>query len=207
MPAHRVAWLAAVPALGCSVAGVSPVARYPWIEHAHVALAQERLTLDLSDDGVDVDAWFRFDGEGDMPERLDFAIGKSDGAIDRLVVTLERDDAPPLALDAAPERAPLVPVDGAIEARLVTLPSVEARRVRLRMRYRQSFVHSFRYVLQSGAYWSGPIGALEVLVRDPGRRIASARVEGREADVTEEGGLRWSFVDLEPRGGVVLEAR
>jgi hypothetical protein len=193
----------------CSMGDASPVARYPWIEHARVALVEEKLAIDVRDDGtVDVDAWFRFDGEGDLPERMDFPIGAGDGVVTSFVATMEPIDAPPIALRTAAVETSALPADGAIEARAIELPpNHEVRRTRLRARYRQTLTQSFRYVLQSGAYWSGPIGSLEVVVHDPRRCIGSALVEGRTPDRTQDDASTWSFANVEPRGGVVLVAR
>jgi hypothetical protein len=136
---------------------------------------------------------------------MDFPIGRGDGEVIDFVASLEEPGAAPVVLPATPIAPSALPVDGAIEARAIDLPAHhDVRRARLRVHYRQRVVRTFRYVLQSGAYWSGPIAALTVVVRDPGRRVESARVEGRAADAVEGGASTWTFEDLEPHGGVVI---
>jgi hypothetical protein len=136
---------------------------------------------------------------------MDFPLGHGDGATIDFVATMDPDDGPPIVLAATPIEPSALPVDGAIEARAIDLPpGHDVRRTRLRVHYRQRATRSFRYVLQSGAYWSGPIRALAVIVRDPSQRLESALVEGRHADRIEAGASVWRFVDLEPHGGVVV---
>jgi len=198
----------AVACAGCALgdAAPSPVLRYPWVEHARVALVEETLTLTVEDEAVTVDGWFRFDGEGALPTRMDFPIGCGDGAVIAFAASMESETGATTALPATIIEPSALPVDGAVEARAIDLPpGRDVRRTRLRVRYRQRVARTFRYVLQSGAYWSGPIRALTVEVRDPERRVASALVEGRAADRVDAGAATWTFVDLEPRGGVLLE--
>ena len=200
-----VAAASAITCGACTVGDASPVARYPWVEHARVALVEEKLAITIGDGEVEVDGWFRFDGDGALPTRMDFPLGNGDGAVTAFAALMVPDDGAPIALHATPITPSALPVDGAIEARAIDLPpSHEVRRTPLRVRYRQRATRSFRYVLQSGAYWSGPIRALTVTVRDPRHRIESALVEGRDADHAEVDARTWRFVDLEPRGGVVV---
>jgi hypothetical protein len=200
-------------ALACAACGprdASLVVGYPWIEHARLALVEETLTITVRDDAIEVDGWFRFDGEGALPTQMDFPIGRSDGALIDFAATMETEGDAPIALVTTPSSPSALPVDGATESRLVDLPpNHDAHRTRLRVHYRQSATRTFRYVLQSGAYWSGPIRSLRVTVRDPAQRIDAALVEGRTPDRIDADAFEWTFVDLEPRGGVVLtvEAR
>jgi len=90
--------------------------------------------------------------------------------------------------------------DIAVPERVLGEPGTE-----LVVRYRQPARKSFRYVLRSGAYWAGAIGAFVARVNDPGRRVTRALLDGLPPEQDSGQKLCWRFVDYEPQDALVLE--
>ncbi len=94
----------------------------------------------------------------------------------------------------------------------VTFPPGEQVEIKVRYSHRATGYHpqsDFRYILETGAGWKGPIGSAELVVRLPylatpenllvDYSTDGVRFEGREA--------RWTFRDLEPTHGDNLIVR
>lgn len=221
MDAGRTPWRVAATVIGWAAMGLAPagcassqpsfVARHPWIEDPTTALVGEDLIIAVHRERVDVEARFAFAfREAPNDWVLTFPIPPPCSATDDFTASLEGDRQPSTRLVVSPsDEASSVPM-GAIAQRFdIYLPgeAFAAHRGKLVVRYSQACDDRFEYTLLSGAYWHGPIGRLEVLITDPSRRIRAAAVEKHPAHHTSANALRWTFRDLEPRGGVSLSLR
>lgn len=193
----------------CAGGGVGAVPRYPWVEDHGLALAREELVLDVERDGsVRVTADFHFAARASWRDRvMTFPVATPRGATRDFRAELM--GSRPHALPVAPSEPDRLPVGEAAETWDLWVPGAELERHGgwLRVSYAQPGAGSFAYTLKSGAYWSGPIERLEVVLRDPHARVAALWLEGER--VPTRGGPRVQvvLVDVEPDEGVRLELR
>jgi hypothetical protein len=197
-----------VPALlACACTGLAPVPRPPWVEDRSLELRREQLRVELDGAGVSIEARFEFVGATSARE-LAFPIGGSTGAeaFEALAVSAER-GARPLA--ARLGSAGPLPSGDAMEHWDIAVPdgALGSDGTALVVRYRQRGAGPFRYILATGAYWSGPIGELVVTVTDPERRVARAFVDGIREHTHSGELLAWHFVDVEPKDALFIEVR
>ncbi|GMV19677.1 MAG: hypothetical protein HS104_22970 [Polyangiaceae bacterium] len=199
----------ALSSAACSGGGMGLVARYPYVEDQGLALAHETLSIDVERDGsVNVSALFRFVARGAPRDRvMTFPVAGPRGAAQGFAAELVGREALPLPV--APSEPGHLPVGDAAQTWDLWVGGAELARHDgwLRVRYTQRGNGDFAYTLKSGAYWSGPIERLEVLVTDPHGRIASLSVEGRRVDVAGRARVAVELTELEPVHGVRLELK
>lgn len=192
---------------GC-IRGTMPVGRYPWVEHRGLSLDREELTVRVGQGEVTVDVLFEFGMHGpQVDQRMFFPAGEG-GEVTGFAVTLEGEGLEPVALDCTRVPHPGLPVGEGAGA--IFEVAVEARHLvdhggRMRVRYTQDVQDGFTYILRSGSYWRGPIGELVVEVLDPNGCVVDAMTEGERFSKVGGELFKWKFVDLEPRGGLVME--
>jgi len=205
------AWLLAAAAAGClSCAKQGPVLRYPWFEDYTLELSSELLVLDAKPDRVQVAARFDFRELAEPRDRvLTFPIAPPCSTALGFSATLARPGREPLRLPVWRAKPGVLPAGAAVETYEIAVrgSELQAHAGRLLVRYEQRCADSFRYTLKTGAYWSGPIGTLDVVLLDSSRMVSQARVEG--VPPTEQSGAtyRWLMRDLEPDSGVELALR
>jgi hypothetical protein len=196
---------------GCASTQPELVARHPWIEDPSTALVGEDLIIRIRGPRVEVAAMFSFAFRQAPSDRvLTFPIPPTCTPTGDFVATLEGASRTPTRLRTTPSHDPSTVPMGPIGQRFdIHLPSAHFQRHdgKLVVRYSQICDQAFEYTLLSGAYWHGPIGRLEVLVADPDHRVVSGSVEKQPAHRVRADGYRWTFRDIEPRGGVVLKLR
>lgn len=193
----------------CSADGMGLLPRYPYVEDHGLSLVHETLSLDVERDGsVSVSALFRFVARGALRDRvMTFPVAGPRGPARGFAAELVGEKALPLPV--APSEPGHLPMGDAAQTWELWVPGAELARHDgwLRVRYEQPGSGDFAYILKSGAYWSGPIERLEVLVTDPHGRIAALSVEGRRVDVAGRARVAVELTDLEPVHGVRLELR
>lgn len=203
--------LAAVALLSaaCSADGMGLLPRYPYVEDHGLSLAHETLSLDVARDGsVSVSALFHFVARGALRDRvMTFPVAGPRGPARGFAAELVGKEARPLPV--APSEPGHLPMGDAAQTWELWVSGAELARHDgwLRVRYEQPGSGDFAYTLKSGAYWSGPIERLEVLVADPHGRIAALSVEGHRVDVAGRARVAVELTDLEPVDGVRLELR
>lgn len=188
-----------------------PVARFPFVEHASIALEEEVLTLDVHEEEVVVDALFHFgvtQPRGQLV--MTFPVAPPRGASRDFTAWLGRDVARPL--EARRGEPGILPVGEAAETWDV---AVDARALAasgglLEVRYRQPGRGDFAYVWRTGAYWRGPVRRLDVVVRDPRGLLSSLEIDGVRVETSRRDGagtLVTSLFDVEPESGLKLHVR
>ena len=192
-------------ALGCALQ--VPVPRYPWLEDHSLALDAEQLRVRIAPEAVSVTVRFQFRSVGTVRDRvLTFPIPPPCADVVGFSAALVGPERPAQALASWPSSPDWLPAEEARQAFDIEIPGadLEAHGGRLLVSYSQPCGEAFRFSLQSGAYWQGPIGQLEVQIDDPGRRARDARVEEVPPHVARGTTLRWSFLELEPSVGIEL---
>jgi hypothetical protein len=181
----------------------------PWLEDRTLELRAEQLIIDVGPRSAAVDARFRFtDRAAERAHAMQFLVGSAGGPAWGFRAELMGENGGTTTLGARASEVPRSFVGEADEAWSFRTPeSAFAGGSWLRVRYSQRATSRFDYVLRSGAYWAGPIHALDVVVRDPERRVAAASVEGRAPDRQQAGELRWHFADVEPAQPIRLTLR
>lgn len=183
--------------------------RYPWIEDRTLALDAETLRVTLGADDVAVDALFTFRAVGAIHDRVvTFPVAAPRGGSVGFAATLEGHAIEPLS--TARSAPGLLPAGEAAETWDIVLPgaALAAHGGALRVRYQQPGRGRFAYTLRTGAYWRGPIRALDVIVEDPEGRAAEVVLEGQRLSRSGGSGLPAFAVrlaDVEPREGLVVE--
>ena len=165
-------------------------------------LRHELLIVEVAGDGVGVEARLDFALREVPADRvLTFPIPPPCESAEGFEAELAGPGLPPTTLATRLSGPGLLPMGEVAETYDIELPAaaVQEHGPRLVVRYRQRCDDSFRYVLRTGAYWAGPIGELEVLVRDAEGRVGSARLEGEPPQVRRPGTWRWRLTDVEPR--------
>jgi hypothetical protein len=191
---------------GCAGA-LSVVPRYPYAEDRSLGLQHETLSLAVERDGaVRVTADFRFVERGARRDRLmTFPVAGPRPATQGFTAELGAPGGQRLtATRATPGVLPMgaaaetwdFPVDGAALAR---------HGGRLVVRYVQPGAGDFGYILKSGAYWSGPIESLSVIVDDPHARVRASVIEGRRVELDARRRVVVELTNVEPESGVTLE--
>jgi hypothetical protein len=197
--------LLAIPACGCT--GLAPVPRPPWVEDRSLELRREELRVELDRSGVLIEARFEFVGATSARE-LGFPIGGPARAVDLEAVAMSEDrERHPLAVRLG--KAGPLPSWDAVEHWDIAVPDGVLGRAgtALIVRYRHRGSGPFRYILATGAYWSGPIGELDVIVSDPEERVGCALLDGFRAHERKRERMAWHFVDFEPKDVLWIEAR
>lgn len=195
--------LALFASFGCSA--LAPVPRHPWVEDQTLALHEQRLHVEVHEHTVIVDAQLAFRETGEARARtVSFAVAGPRGAARQFTAELTHARGR-LALAPVQANASPLPQGRVADAYDIHLPR-GPRNFVLHVRYRQDGRDTFRYALLTGAYWSGPIERLNVIVRDPGLRVVEARLEGTPPRSTPRG-FEWTLHDIEPRGALELELR
>jgi len=209
-PAWSTCFVAAGMTLaGCASTQPNLVARHPWIEDPSTALVSEDLIIRIRGPRTDVAAIFSFAFRQAPSDRvLTFPIPPACTPTSDFAATLEGAGNTPTRLRTTPSSDPSTIPMGPIGQRFdIHVPSehFQEHDGKLVVRYSQICDDTFEYTLLSGAYWHGPIGRLEVLVTDPDHRVLSASVEKQPAHRVRADRYTWTFRDIEPRGGVVLQ--
>jgi hypothetical protein len=206
LPALHALGLAVITAsIGCARLG--PVPRYPWIEDRSLSLDAETLRVTVRADEVEVDALFFFRAEGTPADRVvTFPVAAPRGGALDFTATLEG----PLPLERLPvaRAAPgVLPAGEAAETWDIAIPgaALAAHGGVARVRYRQPGRGRFAYTLRTGAYWRGPIRALDVIVDDPDRRAAVTLEGSRLSRAPDARAFAAHLADVEPRDGLLLE--
>lgn len=196
-------------ALGCTPSGLAVVPRYPYVEDRGLALAHETLTLGVERDGsVRVTALFHFVARGAPRDRvMTFPVARPRGGARGFEAELVGHG--PTAVPVALGEPGALPMGDAVETWDMWVDGAALARSsgRLEVRYTQPGAGDFAYILKSGAYWSGPIERLVVVVADPHARVAAMQVEGRRIELAERRRVSVELLDVEPSDGVRLELR
>lgn len=194
-------------ALGlCSCSALVPVPRHPWLEDRTLALHEQSLRIDVQEQTVSVDARLSFrELNGPRARTVSFAVAGPRGAARHFCAQLEHGDGRRTELVATKAKPSPLPQGQLAEAFDIELPPAVGPFV-LHVRYRQPGRGPFQYALLTGAYWSGPIERLTVVVRDPEARVIQARLEGVPPRITEAG-FEWVLNDIEPQGALQLALR
>jgi hypothetical protein len=201
----RVPLLLLLSTLACT--GLAPVARPPWVEDRSLELRREKLSVELDRAGVSIEARFEFVGSTSGRE-LAFPIGGPTRAEAFEAVAVSADRKPRRLPARLGEPGPL-PSGDAVEHWDIAVPDgvLGNEGTALVVRYRHRGSGPFRYILATGAYWSGPIGELDVIVSDPEHRVGRALVDGFRAHERKRERMAWHFVDFEPKDVLWIEAR
>lgn len=190
------------------------VPRRPFVEHAAISLEDERLEIEVHEDEVLVDALFHFAVHGDADDLVaTFPVAPPRGPATRFEARLEPHGAAAAEVLEVTRAAPgALPVGEAIES--WDIPMRVGPLVRhgglLRVRYVQPGRGAFAYLWRTGAYWRGPIRRLDVVLRDPGRRVAEYAIDGHHVATDRRAGdgtLVTSLFDVEPESGLKLVVR
>ena len=206
--------LGAVGALGAlalpACAPRGPVLRYPWIEDYTLTLEHELLLVHVRSDEVLVGARFGFRSLDTQRDRvLTFPVPPPCSDAHGFSAWLAGPGLVPLPLATWLGSPDLLPAGEARQTYEIDLPGreLEVHQGILLVSYAQRCDRAFRYTLRTGAYWTGAIGRLDVVVDDPGGRVIGARVEGRGPGTQAGTSTLWTFVEIEPAGGLELELR
>jgi hypothetical protein len=200
--------LGALALAACAPRG--PVLRYPWLEDYTLALEHELLLVRIQGDEVLVGARFGFRSLDTQRDRvLTFPVPPPCSDAQGFSARLARPGLAPLPLATWLGVPDVLPAGEARQTYEIELPgrALEAYEGILLVSYAQRCDRAFRYTLRTGAYWAGAIGRLDVVVDDPGGRVIGAGVEGRGPGIRTGTSYLWSFVELEPAGGLELELR
>ncbi len=199
----RLCVLAVLILSGCSA--LRPVAHHPWVEERTLQLSEQRVEVEVREQLVSVHARLHFQElEGARARTVSFAVAGPRGAARGFMAELE-DESGRRPLRVTKAAASPLPQGEVTEAYDIHLPRA-AKRFVLQVRYQQPGRGRFQYALLTGAYWSGPIERLVVIVRDPEERVVQARLE-RALPRRTRAGLEWSLRDVEPHGALELALR
>lgn len=185
------------------------VPRYPFVEARELELVHETLTLQVQRDGcVHVSALFHFVPHGPSRDRLlTFPIGTPRGGARDFVAELTGER--PRRIPAARGTAGALPMGPSAESWDIWLDgdALDAHSGKLLVRYAQPGAGDFGYVLESGAYWRGPIGHLVLVVDDPHHRVLAVSIEGQRMNTAGRSRVTLELENVEPADAVRLELK
>ncbi|MBN1960007.1 MAG: hypothetical protein JW841_03610 [Deltaproteobacteria bacterium] len=113
------------------------------------------------------------------------------------------------AISTEPSTSGLLPVSPAVEHYDIFIPqdSHRSQYLLMRVKYKQTGKHIFKYILSSGAYWHGSINYLRVEIYDTQYKLAHAKVENQFAHHRQGPKMFWQFENLEPQHDVIMELK